>query len=150
VVADLITTVTSNLGLEDITSTPVVDDLPVTFVDVLSADEITAGVPVVDTVSETIISNFVADEITIAAPTVDTISVDIQNFRALPSDITAGIPTVDAPIFVQIHNFAATDVFAGTPTNVARFTWDFQEIEAETWTDVSDITDTWTLVRKVA
>lgn len=106
----------------------------------LTADDITVGVPVID--DGELEEQFTADEITLGAPVVDQIDfTEVHNFSA---DDVAATPVVDDAPFTQEHVLGGDDILSGVPTLPVRFLWDFQEIEAKTWTEVSDITDIWT------
>ncbi|MEK9698551.1 MAG: hypothetical protein VW270_22455, partial [Candidatus Poseidoniales archaeon] len=118
------------------------------FQQLLSPDEITAGVPVVDSGSLTFFYDFAATEITLGAPSVEGIALT-QFFNFNADDITAS-PIVDTLPFFQTHILAGDEITAGVPTLPVRFLWDFQEIEPKTWTEVSAITDTWTVVQDAA
>jgi len=124
---------TDVLFADDITSgAPVVDGATPQYTDVLAANEITIGVPTVDTAPVFERETCDVDEITLGAPTIETATVAvISNF--FPQGVTAGSPDVDTLPFFQKYILAAEDITAGVPTFAVRFTWDFQELVAESW-----------------
>jgi len=137
-----------NLATGDLTSTPTVDSIVTLFQQLLTPDEITAGTPVVDSGTLTFFYDFDATEITLGAPSVDSIAfTQFFNFNA--DDITAN-PIMDTLPFFQTHILAGDEITAGVPTLPVRFLWDYQEPVDKTWTEVSDITDIWTVVQDAA
>ena len=106
----------------------------------LTADDITVGVPTIGTTP--LYELWTIDEITLGAPVVDqAVLTEVVNFGADSISVT---PVVENAPFTQEHVLSGDDITAGVPTLPVRFLWDFQEIEAKTWTEVSDITDIWT------
>jgi hypothetical protein len=139
---NVVVAVTSNFSANNITVTPVVDTATTQFTDVLAADEITTGAPTFDDVTASIISNFDADEITLGAPTVDTATVAvISNFFPVSLEPQ---PVVDALPFFQEYALTMVEITAGIPTLPARFTWDYQEPVADSWTEQADDDSVWT------
>jgi len=124
---------TDVLFADDITSSvPVVDGATPQYTDVLAANEITLGVPTVDTAPVFERETCDVDDVTLGAPSIETATVAvISNF--FPQGVTAGSPDVDTLSVFQEYILAAEDITAGVPTFAVRFTWDFQELVAESW-----------------
>jgi hypothetical protein len=76
-------------------------------------------------------------------PVVDNATVSvISNF--VPLDITA-TPVVDALPFFQEYSITVFDIITQRPTLPARFVWDFQELEVDSWTNQADDDTVWTI-----
>lgn len=141
------------LGFTPISAAPLADS-GIKNYEVIASD-ITAGVPVLDTATVAVISNFVPQDITAGVPVVDTapvfedesfapqdllggeavldtLSVGVISNFAL-QDITAGTPVVHTLPFFQNYQLTFDDIFAGQPTLNARLTWDFQELQSDSW-----------------
>lgn len=134
--------------LNDLVSTPTVESINALFQQLLTPDEITSSAPVVDAGDLTFFHDFAAAEIALGAPSVD--SIDPQLFHNFNANSVSASPVVDGLPFAQKHILAGDDVTAGVPTIPVRFLWDFQEPVVKTWTEVSDINDTWTVLQSAA
>ncbi|MAO20547.1 MAG: hypothetical protein CMJ25_07330 [Phycisphaerae bacterium] len=76
-------------------------------------------------------------------PVVDNATVSvISNF--VPLDVTTS-PVVDALPFFQEYSIAVFDIITGAPTLPARFVWDFQELEVDSWTNQADDGSVWSI-----
>lgn len=54
-------------------------------------------------------------------------------------------PVVDALPFFQEYSIAVFDIITGAPTLPARFVWDFQELEVDSWTNQADDGSVWSI-----
>jgi hypothetical protein len=75
-------------------------------------------------------------------PTIDDATVAvISNFAPVSIETT---PVVDALPFFQEYALTMVEITAGVPTLPARFTWDYQEPVADSWTEQADDDSVWT------
>lgn len=131
-----------NFNIGDLSSQPTVDQAQTLFQQLLTPDEINSGVPVIDNAELTFIYDFAATDITSGAVTIGNVIIIGEN-HFTPVAVSM-VPIVDTLPLSQEHILGGDDIVSGVPTLPVRFLWDFQEIEAKTWTEVSDITDIWT------
>jgi len=119
--------------IADITlGAPTIGAVTALYTDVLAADEITLGAPIVDTAPVFERETCDVDDVTLGAPSIEAAPVAvISNF--FPQDVAAGEVAIDTLPFFQEHLLAADDITSGAPTFAVRFTWDFQELQSDSW-----------------
>ena len=149
---------------------PIVDSISITEVHNFTIAGLTSTLNIQDVVV-TVDYAFQANSLT-STSVVESANVELQQLIT-PAKITAGSAGVDNIVvqqlahikpnkliatsrinpvpFNQVHILASDEILIGVPIEPSvRFLWDFQQINGKTWTEVSVINGTWTVVQTAA
>lgn len=158
------------ISVQKITTTPIVGSISVIQDHSIVSNDLSSQI-VPDSPELLVEHSFVANNL-ILAPTVEGANLTLQQIVS-PQKITGGTAYIDSIVvqhlthiepnkliatsrinpvpFNQVHILASDEILIGAPIAPSiSFLWDFQQINATIWTEVSTVDDTWTVVKSAA